>query len=129
MESKDKIRALELELAEARAEKRQKVTPNVLGGYSNSIKATKDYPKDHVRFTIRFKDRLIEITELDINQFGLDLRQSDERKVGHPIGPLIRFDHTVIQDERRLRQSQCSYRPQFIVALPADHNIERGQAI
>ena len=43
-EAEEKIKRLKQELAEARSEKRQKVTPNVLGGYSNSIKAVRDYP-------------------------------------------------------------------------------------
>ena len=82
-----------------------------------------------VRFTIRFKDRTIEITELDLDQFGRDLRRVVEEKLGRSVGTFIRFDHTIIRDERRLRQSQSSYRPQFIVALPMDQKVEEGQAI
>ena len=101
----------------------------MLEGYSNAIKATKEYDKDHVRFTVCFKDQIIKVTELDLDKFGRDRRRIIEDKTGTSAGSLVRFDHTIIRDERRLRQSQLSYRPQFIVAFPRDQRIEDGQSI
>lgn len=97
--------------------------------HSNNIRSAVDHKIPRTKFAVTYGDRKIRIAGIDLNETGATLRNAIETRLGCKVGPIMRFDHTVIKDDKKLKQHQLCYKPTELVALPINRPVEDGRIL
>lgn len=143
----DRVVSLEQELCQARANRVQAQpaqrpqeqiaarparmnNPRMFGavGYSNHIRCRSDH-RENVQLQCRFRDRTIQVEDMDLGDTGAELRARLQQEFGKDIGPILPATHTPIEDDRRLRQHQIGHKPLALIALEPGRLIRHEQRL
>ena len=128
-ETSNELSSLRKELDDLRNQIKSIENKAIVSCHSNNIKSVTDHNDPRTKFEVKFGDRKIRIYDISLNATGADLRREVEAKFGCRVGPIIRFDHTVIKDEKLLKQHQLCYKKTQLVAFPTNRPVEDGRTL
>ena len=74
--------------------------------------------RNELKIPVHYKRDRFEVTGLNPDSTGLELRSDIEAKVGERVGQLFIFRHQELPDGWRLRQASISRKPQHITTFP-----------
>lgn len=97
-------------------------------GLSNPIRSRDEY-RNETQFLCQYGDQEVEISGLPLESFGSVLRQQLEQRFNTRLGPILKFDHTPISSNLRLRQHQIGRKPVRLIALPFGRSLPVGQTL
>uniref|UniRef100_T1K4D1 Uncharacterized protein n=1 Tax=Tetranychus urticae TaxID=32264 RepID=T1K4D1_TETUR len=123
---KQMIEDLKAQLRQKENELQQNSSDETIATISNPVRSLRPTQGKYTKFTIRYLDQTFQIENLSLDAPGSVLRSEIERLVGGKVGTILRADHTIISDEKLLRQHQLCYQPKVITVLPADFIVNEG---
>uniref|UniRef100_T1K0B4 Uncharacterized protein n=1 Tax=Tetranychus urticae TaxID=32264 RepID=T1K0B4_TETUR len=122
----EKIEELEAKLKQKDLELQQKSSIKTV---SNPMRSSKAANGSYTKFIVRYLNQTFQINNLSLDDQGHVLRSEIERQVGSKVGTILRANHTIVDDDRLLRQHQFCYKPTIVTVLPTEFTLKKGSRL